>query len=103
MQILMPETIKKKWVGYVKFDHGKVEKFLKGSLDSIQSPSTSVKIQIVGEKVCLRWKGKILPGVVNKVLKTKSKFSLNVKMIGLNPGWLHEFFSTLPVLFNGIS
>ena len=31
--------------------HGKVEKVLKGSLDSI--PSLSVKIQIMGGKVCL--------------------------------------------------
>ena len=31
----------------------KVEKILKGSLDSIPSPSPSVKIQIMGGKVCL--------------------------------------------------
>ena len=35
----------------------KVEKILKGSLDRIPSPS--VKIQIMGGKVCLRCKGKI--------------------------------------------
>ena len=50
----------------------KVEKILEGSLDSIQSPSPSVKIQILGRKVCLRCKGKTLQGVVNKLLKTKS-------------------------------
>ena len=33
---------------------GKVEKILKGSLDSIPPPSLSVKIQIMGGKVCLR-------------------------------------------------
>ena len=33
-------------------------KFKKGSLDLIQSPSPSVKIQIKGGKVCLRYKGK---------------------------------------------
>ena len=49
---------------------GKVEKILKGSLDLIPSPS--VKIQIMGGKVCLRCKGKTLLGVVNKLLKTKS-------------------------------
>ena len=43
----------------------KVEKILKGSLDSIPSPS--VKIQIMGGKVCLRCKGKTLLGDVNKV------------------------------------
>ena len=34
----------------------KVEKILKGSLDLISSPSSSVKIQIMGRKVCLRRK-----------------------------------------------
>ena len=51
-------------------DHSKVEKILKGSLESIPSPS--VKIQFMGGKVCLRCKGKTLLGVVNKFLKTKS-------------------------------
>ena len=50
----------------------KVEHILKDSLDSIPSPSPSVKIQIMGGKVCLRCKGKTLLGVVNKLLKTKS-------------------------------
>ena len=35
----------------------KVEKILKGSLDSIPSHSPSLKIQIMGGKVCLRCKG----------------------------------------------
>ena len=48
----------------------KVEKVLKGSLDSIPSPS--VKIQILGGKVCLRCKGKTLLGVS---LITLSKLS----------------------------
>jgi len=48
----------------------KVEKILKGSLDSIPSPS--VKIQIMGGKVGLRCKDKTLLGIVNKLLKTKS-------------------------------
>jgi hypothetical protein len=47
--------------------HSKVEKILKGSLDLIPSPSRSVKIQIMGEKVCLRCKGKTLLGDVNKL------------------------------------
>ena len=50
----------------------KVEKILKGSLNLIPSPSPSVKIQIMGGKVCLRCKGKTLLGIVNKLLKTKS-------------------------------
>ena len=50
----------------------KVENILKGSLDLIPSPSPSVKIQIMGGKVCLMCKGKTLLGIVNKPLKTKS-------------------------------
>ena len=46
----------------------------------------------MGGKVCLRCKGKTLLGVDNKVLKTKSKFSLKVKVMGSNPGYLLEFF-----------
>ena len=48
----------------------KVEKKLKGGLDSISSPS--VKIQIMSGEVCLRCRGKTLLGVVNKRLKSKS-------------------------------
>ena len=55
--------------------HDKVEKILKGSLDSIPSPTPLVKIQIMGGKVCLRCKGKTLLGVVNKFLKVKSVFN----------------------------
>jgi len=50
----------------------KVENMLKGSLDSIPSPSPPVKIQFMGGKFCLRCKGKTLLGVANKLLKTKS-------------------------------
>ena len=49
----------------------KVEKILKGSLDLIPSIWPSVKIQIMGRKVCLRYKGKTLQGIVNKLLKKK--------------------------------
>ena len=38
----------------------KVEKVLKGSLDSIPLPSPSVKFQIMGGNVCLMCKGKTL-------------------------------------------
>ena len=63
------------WVFYLAFVHkanwlqlnGKTLKVLKTSL----IPSPSVKIQIMGGKVCLRCKGKTLLGVVNKLLKTK--------------------------------
>jgi hypothetical protein len=63
-------------------DHqGKLEKILKGSLDSIPSPSPSVKTQIMGRKVCLRCKGKTLLGVVNKILKTKSLLTSPSKVL----------------------
>jgi hypothetical protein len=45
----------------------KVEQILKGSLDLIPTPSSSVKIQIMGVKVCFRCKGKTLLGIVNKL------------------------------------
>ena len=50
----------------------RIEYILKGSLDSIPSPSLSVKIQIMGGQVCLRCKGKTLLYIVSKLLKTKS-------------------------------
>ena len=53
-------------------ESSKVEKILKGILVSIPSPSPSVKIQIMGGKVCLRCRGKTLLGVVNNLLKAKS-------------------------------
>ena len=56
----------------------KVEKTLKGSLDSIPSPSPLVKIQIMGGKVCLRCKNKTLLGVVNKLLKTKNQYCFSL-------------------------
>ena len=50
----------------------KVEKILKGSLDLNPSPSPAVKIHIMDREIHLRCKDKTLPGVVNKLLKTKS-------------------------------
>ena len=69
------ETLERIRRAEVKFKiSGKVEKILKGSLDLMPSPSPSVKTQIMGGKVCLRYKGKTLLGTVNKLLKT-SKLS----------------------------
>ena len=48
----------------------KVEKILKGNLDSIPSPS--MKIQIMSGKICLKCKSKTLLGDVNKLLKAIS-------------------------------
>ena len=50
----------------------KGEKILNGSLVLISSVAPSVKIQIMGGKVCLRCKGRTLLGIANKLLKTKS-------------------------------
>ena len=49
----------------------KVEKILKGSLNSIISPSPSVKTEIMGGKICLRCKGETLLSDVNKLLFQK--------------------------------
>ena len=56
----------------------KVEKFLKGILDSIPSPSLSVTIQIMGGKVC-----KELLGIVNKkfVYKAQQCFAFTPQAI----------------------
>ena len=53
---------------------GKVEKILKVNLDSILSPSPSVKIQIMGGKICLRCEDETLLGVVNKLFVFKAVF-----------------------------
>ena len=55
-----------------EWNYYKVEKILKSSLDSIPTPLPSVKIQIMGGKVCLGCKGKTLLGVVNKHFVFKS-------------------------------
>ena len=86
----------------------KVEKILKGSLDLIPSPSSSVKIQIMGGKVCLMCKGKTLLLLKTKILLTspsnvlpyypsifsrlKFEFLLKVKVMGSNPDHLLKSF-----------
>ena len=73
----------------------KVEHILNGGLVSIPSPSPLVKIQTMGEKVCLRCKGKTLLGVVNKLLKTKrllTSLKVKVKVMGSNSGYLLKSF-----------
>ena len=50
----------------------KVEKILKGSLDSIPSPSPSVKIQIMVGKVCSKCKAKTLLGRCQQTFEKKS-------------------------------
>ena len=91
----------------------KLEKTLKGSLDSIPSPSLSVKIQIIGGKVYLRYLGKTLLVDVKKLFVFKSllttpsnvlplrtpqanfpnhNLNFQVKVMGSNPGYLLKSF-----------
>ena len=94
----------------------KVENILKSSLDSIPSPSPSVKIHIMGRKVCLRCKSETLMGIGHKLLNfwfsefcrhapamfcliTSSKvscpqfeFSLKVKVMQSNTGYFLKSF-----------
>ena len=60
----------------------KVEKSLKGSLDSIPSPSPSVKIQIMGGKVCFRCKN-----IIKKLLKTKSLLTSPTNDLNFQSRW----------------
>jgi hypothetical protein len=60
-------------------------KILKDSLNSISSPSPSLKIQIMGGKVRFGCKGKTLLGVVNKLLKTKSLLTTPGNVLPLHP------------------
>ena len=64
--------------------HFKVENFLKGSLDLILSPSSSVKIQIMGRKFCLRCKGKTFLGIVKKFVDVPRQCFANNTSIKLS-------------------
>ena len=52
----------------------RLESFFKDNLDVIPSTPPSVKIQIMGGKVCLRRRGKKLLGAIKKLLKTKRRW-----------------------------
>ena len=90
----------------------KVEKILKGCQNSISSPSPSLKIQIIGEKVCFKCKGKYwwvlstnfwiqkvcwqCPAMFclytsRKLSRPLSEFSMKVKVMRSNPGYLLKF------------
>ena len=71
------------YVHTLKLRH-KVEKILKGRLDSIPSPSHSVKIQIMDGKVCLRCKGKTLLDIVNKLFLFKSLLTTSSNVLPLH-------------------
>ena len=76
----------------------KVEKILKGSLDSIPSPS--VKIQTMSGKVCLSCKGKTLLG--NKSLLTSPNNVLpqvNFPANNLNFHWRQRWWDRIQAIF----
>ena len=92
----------------LKLNICKVEKILIGSLDSIPSPSPSVKIQLMGGKVCLRCKGKTLLGFVNKLLKAKCllrlpsnilPYYLNFPTDNLNFHWRWSWWDWIQSIF----
>ena len=62
----------------------KVEKIWEDILDSIPSPSTSVKIQIIGGKVYLREWGKTLLGDVNTLFVFKSLLKTPSNVLSLH-------------------
>ena len=89
----MYQISKQTFICHTYFD--KVEKILKGSLDLIPSPSPSMKIQIMGGKVCFRCKGKTLLYLVHKFLKTinlLTSLSRQQFEFSLNPGYLLKSF-----------
>ena len=55
-----------------------------------------MKIQITSSKVCLRGKVKILPGFVNKLLKTKSLLTLPSNVL---PFYLEQTFPPIISIF----
>ena len=71
----------------------KVENILKGSLDLIQSPSPSLKIQIMGGKVCLRCKSKTMFCLI-----TSCKLSAN----NLNFHWKLRWWDWIQAIFFNI-
>ena len=68
----------------------KVEKIWEDILDSIPSPSTSVKIQIIGGKVYLREWGKTLLGDVNTLFVFKSLLKTPSNVLPLHLKQLSE-------------
>ena len=82
----------------LKAKNSKVENILKGSLDLIQSPSPSVKIQIIGKNVCLRYKDKTLQGVVNKLLEIKSLLKSPSNVL---PNYLQKPFPPIWIFTKG--
>ena len=58
---------------------------MEASLDSIQSPSPLVKIQIIGRKVYLRCKGKKLLGYCQQIFANKKFVDITQQCFALLP------------------
>ena len=90
----------------------KVGKILKGILDLLTSPSTSTKTQIMNGKVCLRCKGKTLPGFVNKLFVFKSLLKMssyvaftpqaNFPVHNLNFHWRSRWWDQIQAIFSNL-
>ena len=65
-------SVRKKILNGVRVAEREKKKEINFEFNEISSPSPSVKIQIMGRKICLKCKGKTLLSIVNKLLKTKS-------------------------------
>ena len=65
-------SVRKKILNGVRVAEREKKKEINFEFNEISSPSPSVKIQIMGGKICLRCNGKTLLSVVNKLLKSKS-------------------------------
>ena len=63
----------------------KVEKMLKGSLDLIPSPPLSVKIQIMGRKVCLRCQRQNTAGRCQQTFENKKYVDITQQCFALLP------------------
>jgi len=63
----------------------KVENMLKGSLDSIPSPSHSVKIQFMGGKVWLRCKRQNIAGCCQQTFENKKFVDIIQQCFALLP------------------
>ena len=76
---------------------------LKDNLDSIPSPLPSVKIQIMGSKVCLRCKGKTLVGIVKNFDIIQQCFALlpqvNFPTNSLNFHWGWRWWDRIQPIF----
>ena len=81
--------------GHTNLD--KLEKISEASLDLIPSPS--VKIQIIGGKVYLRWQGKTLLGDFNKLFVFKSLLTMPSNVLPLHLKQVKGMGSNLCYLF----